>query len=46
MARVRLIVPGRNRTAFVLPDDDALVRPATTAEIRGGGWGDLIPPPG
>jgi hypothetical protein len=44
MARVRLIVPTRNRTVFVLPDGDVLVRPAVADEIRGGGWGDLIPP--
>jgi hypothetical protein len=45
MARVRLIVPSRNRTVFVLPDSDALLRPALTDEIRAGGWGDLVGPP-
>jgi hypothetical protein len=44
MARLRLIVPTRNRSVFVLLDGDVLVRPALADEIRAGGWGDLIAP--
>jgi hypothetical protein len=35
-------VPTR-RPVFELPDGDMLDRPATVAEIRDGGWGDLVP---
>lgn len=32
------------RPDWVFPDGDVLERPATAAEIRAGGWGDLVPP--
>jgi hypothetical protein len=38
------LVPAPRREEFVLPDGDVLAGPATAAQIRAGGWGDLLPP--
>jgi hypothetical protein len=43
MAWLRLVVPTRRRTVFMLHDGDVLLRPATVDEIRARGWDDLQP---